>query len=201
MSTPSDKSARFDRVAHAVIRAILRHGVDHFTIATVARWAEVSRAWIYKYFGSGREELVAFAARHFGEQFAELRVHRPAESVAAWRDTMYQATVQGLHDIDARPWMIQVRFQHRTARDPLGEVIREVEQRHEAKLRAELPPTLARHPRMPRLLTLITESRMGVFHWWADPAVRAEHTVHDVATDLMLLVDGALARVLGAPDT
>lgn len=188
------KQARFERVAHAVVSTLLRGGPEALKVATIARRAGVSRAWIYKYFGSSHGDLLAFTAREFGAHFADLEASHAAPTVAAWRDGIREATRKGLRDTAAAPWLLTLRFRYRDDRSVLGETIRDLEARHREKFLRELPPKLASHPSAARFSEVFTQARLGVYAWWRSPTTRDENDEDGVIDDLMGMLDSFIAR-------
>lgn len=168
----TDKEERFERVAAAVVRTLLREGPAELRVATVARRAKVSRAWVYKYFGRDTSALIDFTARRFGTQYAQLDEGRAAASCEEWLANLHGSLLQGLLDTEAKPWTIQLRFGYRYSSSPLGDAIRDLESRHLAKLQQELPPALAGHPSAPRFVAVYTQCMMGIFMWWSQPENR-----------------------------
>src|SRR5262245_20833491 len=131
MAAPdSTKEQRFRAVAQAVAAIVTAGGTSRVTVSAVARRAEVSRPWIYKYFGDDPSVLIAHAAKLYAEAFSDLAPSRRADDVPTWRALVAEATRDGLRDTLAAPWCVQLYFRHRHAMDPIGETIRDVERRY-----------------------------------------------------------------------
>ena len=94
-SAESSKEGRYQKVASAVVTILLARGPRAVTVSAVARRAGVSRPWIYKYFGSNVDEMLAFTASSYGGAFIETQLHEPAASASAWRQSLVEGTLEG----------------------------------------------------------------------------------------------------------
>jgi AcrR family transcriptional regulator len=189
----SSKELRFRAVAEAVAAVVLAGGVSRVTVSAVARRAAVSRPWIYKYLGHDPAILVAYAARFYGEVFSDLTRSRRADDVAGWRALIAEATRDGLHDVLQAPWCVLLYFRHRHASDPIGVTLREVEARYLAAFADDLPPAL-RGPEAESFAEVFLASRLGIYHRWLDPAVRARLGEEAVLAELLAPLDDWIRR-------
>lgn len=189
----SSKEARYQRVAEAIIGLLLRGGPDSLRYATIARRAEVSRAWLYKYFGKDRDALLAFAVKLFGDRFAEVDRSLAADDVPTWRDNVLDATRRGLADTAAAPWTMKLWFRYRHARDVLGEGLRDVQRRHVEAFVADMPGPLRRDAtRAARFARWLTAARLGLYHHWIED--RDEADEEQVMALVGAMVDGFVDR-------
>jgi AcrR family transcriptional regulator len=172
------KASRFHRVAWSVAVSLLRGGPDQLRIAEVARRADVSRAWVYKYLGRDKESLLAFTVNLYARAFGE-----PLAGDLETLERLRAGTRKGLDDSLLAPWCVLVYVRWRHARGPLGDAIRSAMSAQASELSQRLPGPL----RGDRSLALLFESaRLGLYHEWLDPEVRA-------ALDPDRAVDGLLA--------
>lgn len=180
-------------MAEAVIALLLRGGPETLRYSAVARKAGVSRPWIYKQFGKDPAALLDFVVKLFGERFAEMETSHRTEDVAGWRAAILASTRKGLHDAAGAPWVMQVWFRYRHARNPLGEAIRDLERRHVDKLVADMPPRLRKRRDAVAFARFFDAARLGVFHLWIDPAGR--HDEDAVVAWLGAMLDAFLDGV------
>ena len=177
----SEKASRFHRVAWAVAVSLLRRGPESLRIAEVARRAGVSRAWIYKYLGLDRDALLAFTVGLYARAFGA-----PLDGDLDTFERLRLGTRKGLDDLLAAPWCVLVYVRYRHARGPLGDAIRAAMAAQADDLAARLPGRL----RGDRGLALVFESaRLGLYHEWLDPLVRAQ-VDPDRAVDHLLAMLG-----------
>jgi AcrR family transcriptional regulator len=122
-----DKAKKLDSVAASIARLLVQHGPESVTHARVARAANVSRAWLYKYLGSTRPDLIHFATVHFGNLLAEFDARPRTSSRAEWMCD----TVAGMRDLiekSARhPWVLPLYFRYLGTDGELGRTIAELE--------------------------------------------------------------------------
>jgi AcrR family transcriptional regulator len=186
----STKEARFLAVAGAVAALVERGGASKVSVSAVARRAGVSRPWIYKYFGPDPDALVAHATTLYARQFSDLGRSRAAPDPASWRANIAEGTRDGLRDAVAAPWCVTLYFRHRHAPDAVGAAIREVEAAYVDRFLAELPPVLRRDPAAARrFVEVFTSGRLGAFHRWLDPAVRAAWTEDAMVAEILRPLD------------
>lgn len=122
-----EKEAKYSRVAEQILNLLLVGGIPAITHARVARSAKVSRAWLYKYVGSKREDLIVYALDHFGQIFAGIGAMEPQSSKRNdyLRNTI-GATGKMLDKAVEYPWIIPIYFHFRNSRSVVGERIRHI---------------------------------------------------------------------------
>lgn len=197
LPAPDDpKAARFHAVADAVVRQLLVRGPDELRYADIARSADVSRAWLYKYFGPDKDALLDFVVQLFGAAFGGLDAARDTDDVDAWREAMAQGVLRGLDDVAAAPWLMRIYGRYRLTQGRLGAQLRALEDRMVDKGADDLPPALRRdRGRARHFVRSFTGARLGVYTIWADEASRADLDAAQVVEDLMGIVDAFVARV------
>jgi AcrR family transcriptional regulator len=192
---PLSKEERYSRVADAVAALLLRGGLDAVRFATVARRAGVSRAWLYKYFGTEPTDLAVYTIRAWGAQFTELETARPAPDPATWRQNVAIGTRQGLSDAVRAPWVMELLVRHQAAPGVLGDEMRTVEGRHLDRFVGDMPLSLKGDAvAARRFAALFAAARVGTFHRWLDPAWRAQLDADEVVEGLMSMVDAFIHR-------
>ncbi|MEQ1565101.1 MAG: hypothetical protein ABMA64_05645 [Myxococcota bacterium] len=161
----SEKESRFHRVAWSVAVSLLRGGPESLRVAEVARRARVSRPWIYKYLGKDRTSLLTFTVGLYARAFAA-----PVEGELASLDRLAAGTRKGLDDVLTAPWCVLVYMRYRHAKGALGDAIRRALRGQATDLAGRLPGAL----RGDTAVAWVFESaRLGLYHEWLDPEVRA----------------------------
>lgn len=77
------KSEKAEKVIHAVASIVHADGIGAVTPTRVEEKSGVSRGWIYKYLGGGRQDLLRFAATHLVDRVTGLaapQVHLSQEA-------------------------------------------------------------------------------------------------------------------------
>jgi hypothetical protein len=123
--TLSSKEKKFDDVYEAVLAILNSHaglkGVNH---SNVARMSGVSRAWIYKYIGKTREELIRMASEHYSREILKHRhTHMPRsreELKKVIREDLFQFLKQAL----TYPRVIPLIIMYFDSHDPVGSIVR-----------------------------------------------------------------------------
>lgn len=182
----STKAQRFEQAVSAAAEIVYQRGAASLSVSAVARRAGLSRAWVYKYIGAEPEALLALTARHFGSAFAGLGQVRPSSNADEWYANVCIATRDGLTDVLTAPLLVEMYFRHRLAPGVIGETLREVAREHRHAFVAAMPAELQRDPEgAMRFGRFFTASRMGAYHLWCDPSVRAQ-TTEDQALEEIL---------------
>jgi hypothetical protein len=187
------KDERFDRVARAVFLELLRGSPDALQYANLARQAQVSRAWLYLYFGPDKNALLAYTARLLGGAFTAFDVPASTASGAALRAAVEQGTRRALDDIAENPGTILLYFRYRNEQDPLGIEIREIERRYIEQF-AEIIPKHVPRVDARRFAELQMAMRTGLYHRWVDPVFRTSCSPDVIVAEVLSVLDGFLAR-------
>lgn len=125
-----DKSDKIEAVAEWTLRIIDAHGIEGTSVARVGRAASVSRPWMYKYIGRGKEALIETAARRFGRLIAGLDRRPRVDSRENWvHDTMANTRSLFLNTRE-RPWLLRIYYRYKGTRTVLGQVIEDLESRY-----------------------------------------------------------------------
>ncbi len=122
-----EKEKKYIRVAESILNLLLVGGIPAVTHARVSRSAKVSRAWLYKYVGAKRGDLIVYAIDHFGKIFIE--IGRENLSVATKREyfkNTLSTTSRMLDHSVQYPWIIPIYFHFRNSKSIVGERIRHI---------------------------------------------------------------------------
>jgi AcrR family transcriptional regulator len=160
------KEAKFHAVAGAVVDVLLHGRVQDLTVSRVARRANVSRPWVYKYLGSDPDDLARFSARLFGSQFAELARSPRADTPERWAEEVAAATRRGFADVRRAPWVVQLYFRFRQHPGAVGDEIRTVEDQHRRGFVDGMPRPL-RTRAADEFADVFTAARLGVYYHWS----------------------------------
>lgn len=188
------KEERYHRVADALVVTLLREGPLALRVATVARRADVSRAWIYKHFGSDTDALLAYAVGLFGDAFAEIGPSTAYEDVDGWRAGIRDATRRGLQDAERAPWCITLWMRYKLHPSTLGEALRDLQQRHLDRFLADMPLGLRKRRDARPFSLAFQAARIGVYHLWLDDQVRSSTEAEALCRPLDDMLDGFVGR-------
>lgn len=127
----TDKQAKFERFEEAALKVIAERGLRGLNVSYIASKAGLSRAWIYKYVGRDRQQLIKAAAMGLGRRFARLDQGpiegKSAEAqLKAWREGAGVTLDYG----KKYPWVTDLFFAHVGKQNPLGQAIDEICQQH-----------------------------------------------------------------------
>lgn len=190
------KSARFRAVAMAVCQVLLQRSPSEVKVTGIARSSGVSRAWLYKHFGSKTSSMLDFAVREIADAFAALEHPRDRSSVAAWKESLAASHRKGLTDVLEAPWALQIYMRYRHAHGAVGEAMRVIEARYVDGFIDDLPEGLSVSRREARAFAvLFTNTRMNLLHCWPEERLRRDVTEEQAIAHLLDIVDGWLARV------
>lgn len=166
-------------------------------MSRVARRARVSRAWVYKHFGSDTTSLLDFAVRELADFFASKEHRHDGTSVEAWRASLEAAIGASLDDALQDPWALDLYYRYRNTQGSLGDVMRVIEQRYVEQFLGDLPqPLQQRHDRR-SFAVLFINTRMGLMWTWPQDRFQGDVSKDEAVRHLLDLVDGWLARAAG----
>lgn len=150
--TAMQKQEKMEFVAEHVLKLILARGLNGLSYAQIAKSAGVSRAWIYKYVGQSKDELVGFAVAHFGKIFSDLDTHPNFSS----KEEFIQHALEGLKrifDLSLRyPWILPLYFRFAGTRTVIGDTIRHIESLYFTKVENEIQNYMKPSKTNPRIL-------------------------------------------------
>lgn len=125
-----EKEHKIEAVAAATAKLLWQHGVEGLTHARLARASGVSRAWLYKYVGPNKEDLLRFVTEHFGAMLAKFQTRPRVDSKENWIDD----TVQGVFVLIVQgqqfPWVLPLYYRYVGTDSDLGRCIAALEERY-----------------------------------------------------------------------
>lgn len=174
MARIDTKAEKFARVEEVVLRIIAARGERGLSISQVSRDANVSRAWIYKNFGSCTQELLQHCGLAIGRRFSEVDqpwlAKTPKEGLAAFRRGAHQT----LRDVERMPWITRIYFQYFGTKGPLGHAIADIEATLVRKAESALCETFKLDRTSARQVSIqMIKTRMVLAHAWIhDPKTK-----------------------------
>lgn len=163
----SDKEAKFEEVTKTLFSLLQSAGPQKITHSLVAQRSGVSRAWLYKYVGSKKEDLMVMAIRHLGKKLTERDLGEVIETKAELRQAIVLGMTRMFQNTKEYPWFIPVYFKYRGLSSPLGTAIGEVEQDYIAR-QAHLFEKVFRFSPSRSIVAaeVLTSFRMGLAFSW-----------------------------------
>jgi AcrR family transcriptional regulator len=125
-----EKEQKVEAVAAATAKLLWQHGVEGVTHARLARASGVSRAWLYKYVGNEKEDLLRFVTEHFGAMLGKFQTRPRLDSKDNWIDDSVQGAFVLMVQAQQFPWVMPLYFRYLGTDSELGRCIAEVEQRY-----------------------------------------------------------------------
>lgn len=162
------KAEKFEQVSLALFQLLATQPLVKITHAKVARKANVSRAWIYKYIGSDKDALITFAIEHLGKKLTE----RDLADVIESKGDLIAATIAGVdrmfENTSTYPWFIPVYFKYKGTSSSPAQAIRDIEQAY-VKRQATLMKRVFKsynQKQAEAAAEVLTTLRMGLaFNW------------------------------------
>ncbi|RYZ65231.1 MAG: TetR/AcrR family transcriptional regulator [Proteobacteria bacterium] len=161
-----NKNERFERVSAATIDLIVKRGLDAVSVSKISTRSQVSRAWIYKYYGKTSAEVIRTAAQHFGRELEQLRgPSAHFNSAQEWVEYLIEGSYELLIYFQTHPAVFQVYLQFWNAPHVLGQEVRAFEEERLSQVASSIH-RLYGTPKPQALLTakLIFGIRLGIFH-------------------------------------
>lgn len=122
------KEEKFYRVSQCVLDILSRNGESGLSVSRLAKKAGVSRAWIYKNFGTDKEALLFFAAKSIGEKFAEIRESELPPVKSSGFHFFSKDAEKTLRDVEKDPWIPKIYFEYAGGKGPISLAIKEIEE-------------------------------------------------------------------------
>jgi AcrR family transcriptional regulator len=165
----SDKRAKFERFEEVALKVIAERGLHGLNVSYIAKKANLSRAWIYKYIGRERSQLIKVAAVGLGRRFARLDQSKvdgqtKEDLLQAWREGAGVTLDFG----KKFPWITELYFTHLGKANPLGVAIEEITGIHIGLDQAKFQKVFGKSKEDARRLAIEKLSvRMTYAHIWA----------------------------------
>lgn len=163
----SEKEQKFEAVTLTLFALLQTVGPSKITHSAVAKKASVSRAWLYKYVGAEKEDLMVMAIRNLGKRLTE----RDLAEVISTKQELSESIVLGMSRMFENtvnfPWFIPVYFKYRGSRSAIGETIAEVEQDYIARQSKHFEK-IFKYPKKRAVVAaeVLTSFRMGLAFSW-----------------------------------
>ena len=138
----NSKEEKTVRVAAATLNIILQNGLRAVTPSRVARSAEVSRPWIYKYIGGDAEDLVKCGVEYFGKVYSRIDENFADITPDAWIADEVKAFKLSLATHDQYPWIVPIYFRFKGSPTPIGKAIEKIESAYLVKKQKQLKKAL-----------------------------------------------------------
>lgn len=124
----SDKEEKFQRVYTECLKLIHEEGLKAVNHTAVANLAGVSRAWIYKYIGDGKDEMIRNAAKYFGAKF--IQYDSAQVEITTTKDmlrSLWEGTSNNLTFTNEYPYIVSLYVRYAGTDNILGEIVDEFE--------------------------------------------------------------------------
>jgi AcrR family transcriptional regulator len=195
-SQVGSKDAKFVKLAEELMILIARHGIAGVTTSKLARAANVSRAWIYKYIGKDKADLMKFAVDHFGRMFAELDKPVQGSDPKSWIDAALDHVENLLKLAERYPWFTQLYYRFRGSENVIGERISEIERAYFTKQVKEMSSALGSDaPRGLLVAEILTAFRLGLAHAWTTGNLKKREAVRHLPDILRGWLEGGVSRI------
>jgi AcrR family transcriptional regulator len=121
------KSENLKRVSGAVVSILDQRGIHALTISAVSRESKVSRAWVYKYIGKNKHDLMSIAILQFAEIFGNLDSRNAPKNGSEWVDHLINGTSKLLENSLKYPRAMTLYYRYSLDKNPLGFAIQKSE--------------------------------------------------------------------------
>lgn len=177
------------KVCEAALRLIAVHGTERLTHTLLAKSAGVSRAWIYKYLGPDKDDLIDFAVDQFGKMFSELERPSFVKSKTDWKNSFLLGLRHLLQDSEKYPWILTLYFRYKGTKTRIGIRIQKVEKLYVKKSQNELEKVFGMNPTRAKLMAeLLISMRMGLSHAWSTE-LKGKSSEDDVLEEMQSILN------------
>ncbi len=123
----STKEQKYRVISNAILRLMDTQGQAAITHTRVSSASRVSRAWLYKYIGKKKEDLIHFAIVDYGKQFTNLDRPYRGKNPASFRHAVMLGNVEMFENALKMPHLISLYYKHIRSENELGKTIRKIE--------------------------------------------------------------------------
>lgn len=175
--TGEDKQKKLDRVAKSILSIVVRFGFENLSPSRLARAAQVSRPWVYKYIGGSKEALSGFAVDYFGKLLAQLDASPKPATPGFFRDDEISRLENALIYAELHPEIIQIYYRYKGTPTSLGRAIEKVENEYRQAKIFQIKETFKTTQAEAEIYTEILVSlKMGLCHKWISGDLKGKVT-------------------------
>lgn len=162
-----EKQIKLDRAAQSILSIIVRFGLESLTPSRLARSADVSRAWVYKYIGGSKDELSKFAVEHFGKLLAQIDSKPKPSTKSFFLEDEMRRLNNALDFGEKHPEIIQIYFFHKGSQSILGKAIENIESEYRTAKTFQIKSTFKVSEKDAEIYAEILSSiKMSLCHKW-----------------------------------
>jgi len=189
--TPTDKTAKFDAVAKAILELLSQSGVSGVSHTKIARLSKVSRPWIYKYVGKTTNALVEFAAIHFGNQLLSVgKASRTASSSDELTELALHSSWLLLEKFSDLREILPLYFRYAGSKNPIGVMIEKLENDQLKEMTGALSRLFKIPQKEARLnAELILAIRMGIGFRYSQLEMKKQNSLPEMQKALRRLFE------------
>lgn len=170
-----DKQEKLARVAKSITGIVARFGFDSLTPSRLARAAQVSRPWVYKYIGGSKEALANFAVDHFGKLLTQLDASLKPSSVEFFESDETKRLEVALEFADENPEVIQIYYRYKGTPTIMGRAIEKIEEEYRKAKYFQIKETFKVTDQEAKVYAEILQSlKMGLCHQWVTGTLKAD---------------------------
>lgn len=163
----SDKAQKFEDVTRVLFSLLQTSGPAKITHSLVAKNAGVSRAWLYKYVGSSKDDLIEMAVRHLGKRLTERDLGEVVDDKHQLTSSIIEGMNRMFENTRTHPWFIPVYFKYRGSSGVLGKAISDIEQDYIARQSLHFEKIFRySKPQATIAAEILTSFRMGLAFSW-----------------------------------
>lgn len=178
--TIEDKQKKLDRVAKSILSIIVRFGVENLTPSRLARAAQVSRPWVYKYIGGSKDTLSSFAVEYFGKLLAQIDSAAKPPVASFFKSDEMKRLHNALLFAEEHPEVIQIFYRYKGTPTSLGKAIEKVENQYRAAKIFQIKETFKVSHEDAEIYTEILSSlKMSLCHKWISGDLKNKRITRD----------------------
>ena len=181
-----EKSQKFESVAQAIITLLNQQGINAVSHSKVSRLAKVSRAWLYKYIGGKKSDLVDYATDHFGKIFLSIGGDASkSQTEAQLLEHAVSSSWVLLSTFAEYPEIIILYHKHLGQKTPIGKKIAELEEYQLQDMSRALMKIYKRTKKQARAIAEVMMAiRMGVSYRYSVFNFKDEYSHEEMKTAL-----------------
>jgi hypothetical protein len=192
------KSEKIKRVAGATLSIIWKGGIRSLNPTRVARSANVSRPWIYKYIGGSKDALMENAVDYFGRLYSRIDDTFAGSDINEWMNHEMKALQDNFDLTVESPWILPLYYNFKGSQTAIGRGIEKIEKEYLKKKTEEVKRLIAVSDPTCRLIAeLMLTYRLATVHRWQMGDLPRLMSREDLASRLRKLYE--FVTTLGAP--
>ncbi len=162
MKQLSSKEEKYITIYKECLKLINEKDLRFVTHSTLSRRTKISRAWIYKYLGIKKENIIRGACKHFGNMFAEISLQpKKISNAQDMIDDLHHGSRNNLEFALNHPYIVPLYIRFAGTQNIFGQTVKEIETRYKERLIDKFDQIINDREKSTNLAHIVKSLRIG----------------------------------------